>query len=333
MRLSVVIPVYNEADQVAETVRTVTRALAETTTFTDAEIVVVDDGSSDDPAAAVAETGVAARVIEHPENRGKFWARRTGLDAATGDYVFLLDNGVGLVPQSLAYLERELARDPDADVWNAHTVMDTGGHPVAQFWTVIQDIAFSAYQADPRRTSFGVEDFDRFPKGTGAFFAPRQMLIDACDAFSSIYADLRFSSDDSALIRWIAERKRINIAPGFACIYRPRTSVTAFFRHAVVRGIHFPDSFSSPSSRFFAPMVAFYPASAALTLWALRRPVVAPATIAAIAAAAGALAAVNGRSRSETLGFAAITPVYALGHGLGMWKGAALLARARVAAS
>lgn len=329
MRLSVIIPVYNEAGQLAETIRSATAAVLETTSLREAEIVVADDGSTDGSgdAALAAATDIPVRVAKLPTNKGKFFARAAALEAAQGEHVLLVDTGVTVVSGGLRYIEGELADDPRAEVWNAHTVMETAGRPIAQFWTVTQDIAFADYQAQPHRTSFGIAEFDRFPKGTTCFFAPRQLLLEACASFTSVYSDLRHSSDDTALIRWIAERRRIHIAPEFACIYRPTSSLPAFFRHAVVRGIHFPDSFRDPSSRFFLPMVAFYPVSAAIVLASLRRPIVAPAVLVGVGVVGAAIAAAKGRRPSEIAAVATLGPVYAVGHGLGMWRGLAILAR------
>ena len=330
--LSVVIPVFDEADQLAVTIDSATAAILETSRFRRSEIIVADDGSSDGSgeAALAAETAVPVRVVRLPENRGRFHARLAGLEAAEGADVLLLDAGLTLAPGGLRVIELELEADPGAAVWNAHTLMETERRPIAQFWTVVQDIAFAAYQERPRRTSFGTDEFDRFPKGTGCFFAPRALLLEACASFTSLYDDLRHSSDDTGVIRWIAARERINISPGFAYVYRPRSSVPAFFRHAVVRGIHFPDTFRSPSSRFFWPMVAFYPVSAALAFAALRRPLLAPALVACVGLAAGGVAAAKGRRAEEVASVAALAPVYALGHGLGMWQGLGMIVADRL---
>jgi glycosyltransferase involved in cell wall biosynthesis len=81
--VSIVIPAFNESVSVGAVVR----ALAEAAPWR--EIVVVDDGSSDDTSAQAAAAG--ARVIRHPYNKGNGAAVKTGIRAAIGDYVLIID--------------------------------------------------------------------------------------------------------------------------------------------------------------------------------------------------------------------------------------------------
>lgn len=324
MRLSIVIPVFNEPDQVVETVRSATAAALESTEFADAEIVVADDGSTADietPALAATD-GVPVRVVRLAQNSGRFEARRTGLAAARGDFVLFVDAGVTVVPGSLEFVADRLGEG--REVWNAHTVVQTGGSPFALFWNVVSSLAFGDYVDDPRETSFGPDEFDRFPKGTTCFLAPRNLLDDAFAGFRSRYSNTRNANDDGPIIRAIAERSRINIAPGFACVYTPRTSLHSFVNHALHRGVVFVDGHGRPESRFFPVAVAFFPVSAGLAVAALRRPRIAPAAALGVTGIAAAAAARRRRPAKEIASFAALAPVYALAHGLGMWRGAAL---------
>lgn len=84
--LSVVIPSLNGAAGVDRCLR----ALAAQTIRPAMEIIVVDDGSSDDTAAVARGHGIT--VISHPRNRGIAAARNTGLSAATADIVAFLDD-------------------------------------------------------------------------------------------------------------------------------------------------------------------------------------------------------------------------------------------------
>lgn len=103
MRLSVVIPVYNEIETIAEIIRRVrTVALlvpvrygpdADTTVELEREIVLVEDGSTDGTRELLYrmrdEPGL--RVVFHEQNRGKGAAVRTGLEYASGDIVVIQD--------------------------------------------------------------------------------------------------------------------------------------------------------------------------------------------------------------------------------------------------
>lgn len=88
MRLSVVVPVYNERDTIEELLRRVAAV-----GLTD-EIVVVDDGSTDGTRAILERLAADDDQIElllHSQNRGKGAAVRTGFEATTGDLVLIQD--------------------------------------------------------------------------------------------------------------------------------------------------------------------------------------------------------------------------------------------------
>ena len=86
-RVSVVIPTYNRADKVQKGIRSV---LAQT--FSDFEIVVVDDGSSDNTSQILKETfGDRIRYIAQ-RNQGVSSARNTGIGAARGEWIAFLDS-------------------------------------------------------------------------------------------------------------------------------------------------------------------------------------------------------------------------------------------------
>jgi glycosyltransferase involved in cell wall biosynthesis len=89
-RLSVIVPVFNERNTVAEIVRRM-RAVTLPADL-ELEILVVDDGSSDgsDKVLAALEDSTV-RVIAHGKNRGKGACIRTGLEAVRGDLVLVQD--------------------------------------------------------------------------------------------------------------------------------------------------------------------------------------------------------------------------------------------------
>ena len=103
-RLSVVVPAYDEADRIGDTVR---RLRADLTRGTgdlldrDVEVVVVDDGSSDSTAEAALAAG-AAQVVVQPRNRGKGAAVRLGMLAARGRTVVFTDADLAYGPSQVA---------------------------------------------------------------------------------------------------------------------------------------------------------------------------------------------------------------------------------------
>lgn len=99
-KVSVVIPVYNEADVIGR----VLAELVETDQID--EIIVVNDGSSDESAAVVSQYS-EVKLINHPHNLGNGAAVKTGIRAVSGEYVLLMD-GDGQhppadIPRLLAY--------------------------------------------------------------------------------------------------------------------------------------------------------------------------------------------------------------------------------------
>jgi len=88
MPVSVIIPAYQAADIIADTVRGAKSLPAVS------EVIVVDDGSRDDTSAIAKEAG-ADQVIILPTNRGKGAALRAGVAAASGDTLLFLDADLG----------------------------------------------------------------------------------------------------------------------------------------------------------------------------------------------------------------------------------------------
>jgi dolichyl-phosphate beta-glucosyltransferase len=95
LNFSVVVPSYNEEHRLPATLARIAGYLAQRTALLPAEIIVVDDGSTD-ATSAVAEsvaapTGVTVRVIRLARNRGKGAAVRSGLEVSQGERVLISD--------------------------------------------------------------------------------------------------------------------------------------------------------------------------------------------------------------------------------------------------
>lgn len=131
MKLSVVIPVFNEAKTIREIVERV-----QAVEPAGKELVIVDDYSTDgtrDVLAGIGRESANVRVFYHERNQGKGAALRTGFEQAQGDYVIVQDADLEYDPQDYAKLLGPLDRGI-ADVVFGSRFLSTQEHRVLYFW-------------------------------------------------------------------------------------------------------------------------------------------------------------------------------------------------------
>lgn len=136
MRLSIVIPVYNEVRTIAEVISRV--RCVELPPDVDREIVVVDDGSNDGSreVLSAASAGGLIRLVLQPTNRGKGAALRAGFAAARGDVIVVQDADFEYDPRDLGALLHPLIGG-QADVVFGTRFAGTGPRRVLFFWHVL----------------------------------------------------------------------------------------------------------------------------------------------------------------------------------------------------
>ncbi len=259
--LSVIIPSYNAANWLPETLQKISVALQNSKIPTKKiEIIIVNDGSSDNTKTIINDIAndflFKIKVIKQ-KNSGRYIARKNGVNAAKYKYIWFIDTRVHTDPHALSYIQSELDKDKSAVIWNAHVYVQKSGNLIARFMDAITCIGWRAYFSNPRRTSYGLKEFDKYPKGTTSFLAPTQVIKSAITEFDKESRDLRVSSDDTHLIRIMARDYKINLSPGFSCTYHARTTLGAFTRHSYHRGQVFVDGFYRWGTRFFIPINIF----------------------------------------------------------------------------
>jgi glycosyltransferase involved in cell wall biosynthesis len=169
---SVVVPAYNATRTIAATIASVLGQTA-----ADLELIVVDDGSTDATPELVEQTAAGDQRLRliRQENQGTAGARNTGLEAARGRFVSLLDNDDAWLPQYLEVIRQAFAASPAAgiafsDAW----IFDEGSGLVHH------------------RTSL-----EYFPPG----YLPSQMAPIDADRFLALLLEVNFITASTATLR------------------------------------------------------------------------------------------------------------------------------------
>lgn len=135
MRLSVVIPVYNEKTTISEIIRRV-----KSVSGIDMEIIIVDDCSTDGTRDILKQLEREVdKIVYHQQNMGKGAALRTGFAHATGNYVIVQDADLEYDPQDFHVLLKPVL-DGKADVVYGSRFAGGGPHRVLFFWHFVGNI-------------------------------------------------------------------------------------------------------------------------------------------------------------------------------------------------
>ncbi|NPV04074.1 MAG: glycosyltransferase family 2 protein [Syntrophaceae bacterium] len=306
---SVIVPVFNGAETLEACLTALVGQEYPRERF---EIVVVDDGSTDESAAIASRFPV--RLIRLPENRGRIEARIRGAKEAR--FETLVFNDVRVLPgrgllkaiEARAY-EPAIpdVRDYDGSLWG-----------FARFFHLLRCRIYAPfYPPSDARGDYWIteENFDRAPKGTGCFVCSR-------DRWLASQPDNRGmeTSDDTRILRTIVATRPILRFTGVEVRYIQRTSAGSVLPHAFRRGPLFADYYLRPGGRYFRPYLAVWGViGLASLLAALDSRFGKAAAGLGIAAYAGAVAYLS-RRLSDVAVVAVCLPAVAAAFGLGILK-------------
>lgn len=325
-QVSIIIPTYNGAQWLTSTIEAIS-ASVKRASLKSYEILVINDGSTDDTPRVVEQiadkTKLPIRLITQ-KNSGRFVARRTGTDQAKYPYLLFVDTRVYIGEDSLKYVLDKHAKDSSRNVWCSHVRVEKAGNIYARFWEAIAYVAWRKYFSKPSDTSYGIKDFDDYPKGTTCFFIKKDILEEANDWFVDNTKDLKTSNDDTLLIRHIAENNSINVSPSFWCLYHARGTLRQYTKHVYHRGKVFVDGFlRNDGNRFFVPLILFLILSAALPVaLVVKHSLVIPTLFIGFVLwlLQLLLLLALGAPTKDALSLFILTPIFSIFYGAGIWN-------------
>lgn len=203
-KISVIIPNYNRAGLIAETL---SNLLSQT--HPPSEIIVVDDGSTDDSIGVIKSFGRRVTLIEQ-QNRGPGAARNAGLAIARGDYIQFQDsddllslNKLELQAQALEEVQADIALGP----W-AHVTMNDGV------------LSFEDCVLQQGLPSQGIDLTDWLLKGWSTIFQSLMLRRTFLIAAGNYRTDIKYGEDMEFLFRISLMNPKITIAPNTLTLYR-----------------------------------------------------------------------------------------------------------------
>ncbi|HEY4229536.1 MAG TPA: dolichyl-phosphate beta-glucosyltransferase [Thermoanaerobaculia bacterium] len=236
---SLVIPAYNEAGRIEECIRGVAEWLRSMPGGSSWEVILVDDGSTDDTVRRARERakaeGLALEVLAYPENRGKGAAIKTGVLASTGDPLLVSDVDLSTPLSEYDKLAERLPSHPIAIGSRAlqqdlvrkrqafyRVLLGRAGNQLIQLLAVpgIQDTqcGFKLFRGDVARELFREARIERFAWDVEILYLARRRGLAIAEVpvlwFNSPESKVRVVRDaiqtlwDVIRIRWMHRRER-----------------------------------------------------------------------------------------------------------------------------
>ncbi|HNY03900.1 MAG TPA: glycosyltransferase family 2 protein [Bacteroidales bacterium] len=213
-KVSIITPLYNGTAYVADAIRSVVGQ-----TFTDWEMIIADDGSTDHPEPVVASAAGGdprIRLILLARNSGAASARNAALELATGDFIAFLDSDDTWKPEKLEQQIGFMERNRWAFSFTSYEVMEATGRPAEKIIRAPQRMDYNHYL---RNTAIGCLTVMIDRRLTGPFRMPLlrsshdmalwlELMKRGFDAFGidEILASYRLVGTSNTANKWKAAR-------------------------------------------------------------------------------------------------------------------------------
>ena len=167
MKFSIVIPTYNRKDVLSRAINSV---LAQS--FTDWELIIVDDGSTDGTKDFLEKIQDERIVKIYQENKGRISARNEGMKKAQGEWICWLDSDDAYLPTYLESLNKEIERNPDYPIFN-FTSLEINKEIIDGKRYEKRSRIFPVFNLEEEKV--GMKHFDKGNIKTGTFIFKREL--------------------------------------------------------------------------------------------------------------------------------------------------------------
>lgn len=204
MKVSIVITVYNIAQYIAQCMDSV---LAQT--HKDVEVIIVDDCGTDGSMDIVRSyEDSRIKIVSHEENMGAGWARRHGIEAATGDYVITIDGDDWISDDFIASL-----------VLNAEK---TRADIVSGGITIAYDDGYEEVKRFPEKVSVGFQKFKDYGEKKIIFL--NNKLVRRSMYEKTPYCTRRYCEDTPVILPLLYYANKVSYADNQGYYYRQHDS-------------------------------------------------------------------------------------------------------------
>ena len=240
LKISVVIPVYNEESIIHELVRRVSLNVEKITR--DYEILLVDDGSKDSTWSKIeSESNLEPRVkaIKFSKNFGHHYAITAGIAKSNGDFVVVMDGDLQDNPEAIPVMFKKINENFDI------VFVNRTNRPEGQFYLIVQKLFYwilvtlSGIKFDSRQANFSMikrkvaNAFLEFPERTRFYVSTIKWLGFNSTSIEFIHGN-RFSGKPSYTLR-----KRIQLASDIIFSFSNRPLKFAIYLGSLISGISF----------------------------------------------------------------------------------------------
>ncbi len=233
--VSLIIPTYNFANYLEGLIASFIEAKISTIAC---EIIFVNDGSTDNTFDLLVDNAkkfpeLKIKVHNLNSNQGRFIARLSGAEIATGKLLFFIDSRI-LLPSNMGLTIQKLLTTSNCLMGDIS--INENASPYSLYWKRTHEFIFRKNFENKKTQHFITnENFNKNLTGTGALIAPRDIFL----KYASTFDSKMVLSDDNALLEKIVTECPILFDPQFFVYWEPRQTYKSFVKRMFERGPSF----------------------------------------------------------------------------------------------